>query len=283
MIVEAENTTKPHKWKSLEGALFSALQKLGLTPLKAIAHSSENDGAIGVIVMGEGIVVARTWPAEKYCAFDIQLWGAFNKMESVRNALAEVVGSSNRSLSSYRIVTGGMLGTKTWADDGKTIGPRFTQMRDCEEKSVSVGSDVSIDERTINIALEESLNLIHNKDIVLAVLCGNPKDPCKSLDILANNKNVRKVVALYACPSIENAPYLDHGLTRMFECEVETLNVLRDAVAKTERLSAFFLDASANIDFTKIAERMFRNPRNQRRLLMPHSLFVSSMMDETET
>ena len=65
----------------------------------------------------------------------------------MRNALAEVVGSS-RSLSSYRIVTGGMLGTKTWADDGKTIGPRFTQMRDCEEKSVSVGSDVSIDEST---------------------------------------------------------------------------------------------------------------------------------------
>lgn len=94
-IVEAENTTKPLEWKSLEGALFSALQKEGLMPLKAIAHSSENDGAIGVIVMDEGIVVARTWPVEKYCAFDIQLWGAFNKMESVRNALAEVVGSSD--------------------------------------------------------------------------------------------------------------------------------------------------------------------------------------------
>jgi hypothetical protein len=61
------------------------------------------------------------------------------------------------------------------------------------------------------------------------------------------------------------------------------LNVLREAVAKTERLSAFFLDASANIDFTKIMERMFRNPRNQKRLLMPHSLFGATMMDETET
>ena len=204
-------------------------------------------------------------------------------MESVRNALAEVVGSSNRSLSSYRIVTGGMLGTKTWADDRNTIGPRFTQMRDCEEKSVSVGSDVSIDESTSTIALEESLNLIHNKDVVVAVLCGNRKDPCKSLDVLAKNKNVREVVALYACPSIENAPYLDHGLTRTFQCEVETLNLLRDMVAKTERLSAFVLDASANIDFAKIAERMFRNPRNQKRLLMPQSLFVSTLMDETET
>ena len=283
MIVEAENTTEPLEWKSLAGALLSTLQKEGLTPLTAIAHPSENDGVIGVIVMGEGIVVARTWPAEKYCAFDIQLWGAFNKMESVRYALAKVVGSSRRSLSSYRIVTGGMLGTKTWADDRRTVGPRFTQMRDCEEKSVSVGADVSIDESTITIALEESLNLIHNKNIVGAVLCGNHKDPCKSLDILAKNKNVRQVVALYACPSLENAPYLDYGLTRMFKCEMETLNLLRDTVAKTERLSVFVLDASANIEFAKIAERMFRNPRNQKRLLMPHSLFVATMMDETET
>jgi hypothetical protein len=61
------------------------------------------------------------------------------------------------------------------------------------------------------------------------------------------------------------------------------LNILRDTAAKTERLSAFVLDASANIDFAKIAERMFRNPRNQKRLLMPHSLFIATMLDETET
>jgi spermidine synthase/S-adenosylmethionine/arginine decarboxylase-like enzyme len=283
MIVEAENTTAPLEWKSLEGALSSALQNEGFTPLRTFWHPSESGGVIAVIVMGEGIVVARTWPEETYCAFDIQLWGAFNKMDDVRNALAKAVGSSSGSLSSYRIVTGGMRGTKTREEDQKTIGPRITQTRDCDEKTVGVGADVSIDESTVDVALEESLNLMHNKDIVVAVLCGNRKDTCKSLNVLAKDKNVREVVALYSCPGIDSAPYLDHGLTRMFECEVETLTILLDAVAKTDQLSVFVLDASANVDFAKVVERMFRNPRNQKRLLMPHSLFIAPMFDETET
>jgi hypothetical protein len=53
--------------------------------------------------MREGVVVARTWPKEKYCAFDIHLWGRFNTMDGVKKALAEAVGSPKGSVSSNGI------------------------------------------------------------------------------------------------------------------------------------------------------------------------------------
>ena len=283
MILEAENASGSLKGKKLESALQSALEKEGLRTVSTISQPAPlAKGEVIVIVMREGFVAARTWPKEKYCAFDIYLWGRFNTMDNVKKALADAVGSKKESLSSFRIVVGGMRGTDTWAEDKKLIGPRIVQHRNCEEKTEVKTTVESIDQRMIDTVMDESLNMVLSKDIVAAVFCGVKDEPCNSLDVLSKNKNVREVIVIWTCPGIEKAPFLDDSLTPMFMCEMETAKMLRNSAAKNGKFGAVVVDPSANIGMVQILERLMRNERNRRRLFMTHVAFFVPMVDMSE-
>ncbi|OEU17232.1 S-adenosyl-L-methionine-dependent methyltransferase, partial [Fragilariopsis cylindrus CCMP1102] len=46
---------------------------------------------VGVVAMKEGFISARIYPADKYVAFDINLWGSSSKIKILRKALAKAV------------------------------------------------------------------------------------------------------------------------------------------------------------------------------------------------
>ena len=108
MVAEVENTTVPLKpFNSLVSKLVQVLKNEGMNPIDTKAPDNE-DAVSTVIAMREGHVTIRVWPEQKYCALDIHLWSSFNKMEQLRDSLVKALGSDHSSLSSYRIVTGGM-------------------------------------------------------------------------------------------------------------------------------------------------------------------------------
>ena len=90
---------------------------------------------IVVTLLQEGYVVTRVYPEHDYVGFDFQLWSSFEKQNAGKRALIEAMGSDfeGPSSSSYRVVTGGMFGIKTWKDDEKNRGPKLKGCDELEE------------------------------------------------------------------------------------------------------------------------------------------------------
>ncbi len=129
--------------------------------------------------------MACTWPENKYCAFDIDLWGSFHKVEAVKKSLLAAVGSSLQSSSSFRAVTTGMCGIKTFKDDYKSRGPQFTQ--ECDEPEED---NEELSPTIADVLLEESINsLLLDNELAVAVFCG-PDMPCFSTEVVAKHGSV---------------------------------------------------------------------------------------------
>ena len=83
-------------------------------------RSQDNESFTLVVLVSQGYVVARFFSLLQYCAFDIKLWGAsVSKLDHVKSELIEVVQSKNPS--SYRMITGGMLGVPN--KEAESLGP----------------------------------------------------------------------------------------------------------------------------------------------------------------
>jgi hypothetical protein len=220
VIVEAENTTVD--LLSIKGKIQAAVKKAGFTPVTVPSF----DNGVVLLFMKEGYVAARVYPEEKYCGFDIQLWGSFHRIRDLRAALVDVVGST--SVSSYRIVVGGMYGSSTWKQDQKIIGPKNVQTRNCVEPKTKASSSKTED--IMKIAIQQSINVIQKTGLITLVVCGvKDKGDCFSADLLREQQKVNIVIPLWTCPGIENDD--DEAI---YNCEKEVAAEIGAALAPSQ-------------------------------------------------
>ncbi|KAL7494018.1 hypothetical protein ACHAWT_002852 [Skeletonema menzelii] len=207
MIVEAENVSNMESILELEGPL----KQLGYNIISSSSQSSEESGGMKhVIVLKEGYLLMESWPGAKYCKIDIHLWGGFHKQESIRSKILDMLGSKDGDWQSYRIVTGGVRGCHTRADDLKSTGPDLSKIGVCDEvregSSKSVVLDTSSDDDAvmapiIEAGLDEIIPSIigpaKGKNVV--VICGPKGSPCRAKANL-EKKWYDSVTTLYSCP-----------------------------------------------------------------------------------
>mmetsp|Transcript_33019 Transcript_33019/g.76081 ORF Transcript_33019/g.76081 Transcript_33019/m.76081 type:complete len:672 (-) Transcript_33019:102-2117(-) len=282
LILEAENASLFGKegWSTDLHTIFESLQKTGVTPTSTISHSFGAGQALGIIFMHEGVVTVRTWPKENYYAFDVQLWGAFDKLGSIKASLAKVVGSSTESLSSYRVITGGMPGTETMEEDRKKTGPKNVNFRECDEPNLKDGV---FSRDTLESVIEESLQMIQDDSGVVAVLCGNIDEFCFSNDVLSKKTTSFTTLSLWDCsPGLEMKNDDEHFEEMMSACEAELLNQLSDIVSKKSKIAAFVLDDSASHNTGILANRIWRNPRNKQALLANRFTFIAHSVNQSK-
>mmetsp|Transcript_32049 Transcript_32049/g.73726 ORF Transcript_32049/g.73726 Transcript_32049/m.73726 type:complete len:1237 (-) Transcript_32049:124-3834(-) len=282
LIIEAEKTTETIELDTIS----IALKEIGLTPLSTISRSPGDDKGLGLIFLKEGVVTVRTWSEEKYCAFDVQLWSMFDKIESVKTSLSKIAGSHNDHVSSYRIITAGIQGTETQIDDNEKMGPTGKSSRQCDEPK---DEDINIDDQVIESVIEGSLDMIQEKSGLVVVLCGNSNEPCLSNNVLKKKDSIT-TLSLWTCPSIlsaesesseEEEDEFAEKLS-MFSCEMELLDKIRDAVSKDGKLLAFVLDSSAKVDVGILADRIWKSPRNKSLLLADQFTFIAPSTDQLE-
>jgi len=247
MIVEAEDATGASMpAEKMEETLRKAITRSGASPLSSIAQPSEHGGAVVIISMKQGYVVAHSWPEHNYVGLEIHLWSQFVQLETIKSSLLEAVGSTTGPWSTYRIVAGGMLGTDNWKEEQATIGPRPIESRNCDPINSS-----GPDKTTIGIVMEEGLSLIEKKeDTTVLVLCGdNTKDSCKSLDAF-KNKGIKNLVAVWSCPEAEmegsNGLEMKNGVDSIVLCgSVDSTEWLVDIVKKYGMIGFIAVDPDA--------------------------------------
>ena len=272
MIAEVENTTVPLvPISSLESIFTDVLVAEGLHPLPSVASANET---VVVIPMLEGYIMARVWPKFRYCALDIHLWGMFNGLHNLRDALVDALGSTKDSLSSYKIVVGGMHGSNSWEEDAKTIGPVLEQRRNCDPLEYS---EVGIEDESIHeVVLTETLGLVKSKTVA-AVLCGVSQNDCEALAL--STKKFKDVYFIPTCPDIvEGSEYDEDIASRMIECEKTTTNALKEAIeAEGQSIDAFIIDVSVPLPMVKIATSMWTSPRMRNTFMSMEMVFLALM------
>eukprot|EP00970_Alexandrium_tamarense_P016582 scaffold6887_cov188-Alexandrium_tamarense.AAC.3 len=211
MVVEAENVSMKglKEGEKVAKALEKPLTKLGYEVLStAVKASDESGGASLAIAMKEGYVLAETWPEAKYVKLDIHLWGAFENQEAIRTEVLKTLGSKPGDWSSFRIVTGGMRGVDTRANDLKTVGPNLAEIGQCEEvkegSSKSITLNASLEDEAalgpvIDAGLEDIIPLMVGKENVKAVVfCGVKGQPCRAKDNL-EKQGYTQLTTLWSC------------------------------------------------------------------------------------
>ena len=253
-IMEAENASRLSKLElpmSEDGTLFKALQEAGVTPRTVLSTTAGGGKTLATFFMLEGVVVARTWPDEDYCAFDIQLWSAFDKLDTIIASLTKAVGSEESALSSYRIITSGIQDAGMETTERENIGPpKILSHRNCD---APVLKEDGFDNTDVEVSLiEESLSMIQETSGLVAVVCGAER-ACASYNVVSEKESYT-AISLATCPSIEGIePNKEAFIEVMFACEIEVLDKLRLAVASEGKLDAFIVDKNVSENMRKFA------------------------------
>ncbi len=272
MIVEAENVAIDVKdAKSVADALEKPLTDLGYEVISTTSRSSLNGGISLAIAMEEGYILLESWPDAKYCKLDIHLWGAFEKQDEIRSELLKTLGTVPGDWQSYRIVTGGMRGTSTRANDLKTVGPDLKSIGQCEE--VKEGSAKAIphnssykDEPALGPIIEAGLNeitsiMIDTENINAVVFCGDQGSDCRAKNII-EKKGYTNLITLWSCAladekEMDSSPY-HRGLalqkwrkamttsdTELTLCGKKADVALKEISAKLQGINLVVVDALA--------------------------------------
>ena len=282
MIVEAENANEGlDNVERVSSLIVKALEKVLQRQNEAtevnVMNKVTDTGYIIVAKFAEGYVTARIWPDKNYCAFDIHLWSSFEKHQDLKNALLGAVDSRN-GFSSYRVVAGGMFGSKQWKIDAINKGPRFTS--DCNEEIDPLG-ETSLGTNGKYAILEESVQFIQETDAPIAVICGSINMPCPILQNLENIDKLPRIVPFYSCSSIENKEYTQDFPRVMFDCEQEVIKKMTNAVGDS-MFSAFVFDESISYTFAQVLHRVLKNRRRRKGLVMPNATIIALIDTQAE-
>lgn len=293
VIIEAEDIVVFLE-SGVESIISNALKEAGLTELstKKIAPEESKTYAL-VFILQEGYIVARVWPEHKYIAFDLQLWSRFEKQDDAKAHIIKALGRNNSSnnnhkyVSSYRIVTGGMFGSKAWKEDKEKLGPPLHRSKLCadiESDNENEPRDNAVTQDDADIVIGESISLIQANDaaVVAVAICGKSSEPCRVLDVLT--KIGVPAMPVWTCPSIRS-DVENIDLVRMYGCEMETLQKLREIATMNgkDKIGGIVFDQDVPLGMGQILHKIFSNANQRNELLGTNYAIIETSLNPNES
>ena len=281
MILEAENVSaKLDSSSKLESLLRPALEEEGLSVVSTTVSDHES-GAVLVVVLQQGYVVARFWSEHKYCALDIHMWSSFEKHDNIKNSLVAALGGESRFASSFRIVAGGMFGLSTGQEDYQARGPKYTQ--DCSDTPELMHDEPMASTRVDDI-VSKLLGVPTWENVVATVLCGPQDQACHSIQVLSQIPSIRKVVPLYTCPSIDNlVEGQENSGNLKYACEAKLLEQLEESTEAGDKISIVVVDQSTTFAMAQVVNRITQRSTNLQNFFTHKIQVVAPIVDPTET
>jgi len=278
MILNAEQASAARgSVGSIESSIKQLLEQEGLSFLSSSVQKNKNDQSVVTVLMKEGFIIARIWEQLEYFAFDIHLWGAFEKLKSIKFSLLETVGS--KEWSSYRVVVGGMIGSHTWESDKPKVGPKIVNSRDCDSSVKDETPDI---ERINIIALEKSTSIVNSANAILVLCHEKDAQTCHSLEALKGKDENLKVIALYACPSenLATSSIISIDKEGIYLCGGRYEEALYSAVGLKGKISTLYIDESASSVMIKRVLDIMCRKKHQDSLLVSSLLFIAPQLKD---
>ena len=283
MIIEAEDIVISLEHSSSVASILSgALEKVGFDEVSTREFPSDpKDFSSGsdytlVHVMSEGYVVARISPKHKYAALDLMLWGRFDRQETAKSHIVDAfeIGDNRKKtnlVSSYRIVTGGMIGASSWDEDRGKLGPPPERLNPCApEQNSPEPKDGAVAQEDIDVVLDESLALIRDIDAeaLVVVVCGERSlsPSCNAKNIIGKDQGF-EVATIVTCPNLsdDNDP-IDSSL--LYACEMDTLETLREVVeAENKSIGGIVIDQGVPHAMGQVLNKIFSDVFERNELL----------------
>lgn len=308
-IVNAENTTLTTTIKGTMD-IYNIMQLMKDALMKVegftfVDGSNDDDDHVGgdifkdqglcLLVFPEGYIAGRIFGGtdsstgetkstvereRAYVGFDIHLWTMTYRIDEVKSALVDAVGS--KDVSSYRIVAGGMHGnSEYWSsqDDSKYIGRPIPAQEQEESKNddAKSGSRLTLDNDVASaIAIEETIQLTMSDEVTAVVVCGEESDSesCISLTVLESHEHVKNVIPIYECAHSDVASN-NKGLIEIFyDCEANIVEELTERL-QSDKLQMLVLDGTASHRMHQIFNSIFDTYETREQLLHSHSIAVT--------
>jgi hypothetical protein len=275
VILEAENLTAPLESKAAVNEMISAsIKEFGLTEASI---SSASDSSASFFVMKEGYIAARVIAEKKYIAFDVLLWDSLDLIDSLNEALVKAVGgNSEDSTTSFRFVTGGMLGSDSCQKDVLTQVAGETEALLCQEADTSVAftdADSDYDSTMSSILSDLLTSLMPRPDgsQIIGILCGDETKVCPSLETAKKlDTESLKIVPIYACKSFEE----------MHLCEMELSEKMLGIVKQYKKLDALVMDTTLPFTMGQIIESIFNDPITHSKIMKRTHLVLTPVVEE---
>ncbi len=250
----------------------------GLSVISSIMN--ENQSSV-LVMLNEGFVFARLWKDMKYFAFDIHLWGRFDKNDAIKFALVDVLGSDD--WSAYRIVVGGMIGSKTWDYDKTLVGPKIVNNRDCEPTNQDDITNINEINDILMVQIDKKLN---NAATTL-VLCGDHSaNTCHTVEALKKEKKDADTVAFYTCPSTETSEtqiVSSVGKISEFLSCGGIEKAFYAALSETSsKIGTVYIDESATPETVQETFEIIGRTSHKRNLLESSILFIAPQLYEVD-
>lgn len=296
MVVEIENATIPLlPLDGLDQMFSDILENHGLNPQPVV---SPMDGTTIVVPMQEGYILARMWPEQRYCAMDIHYWGAFDKMESVRDSIVQALGGEQ--FSTYRLALGEMQGTPTREDSDDDILPPLRHLeRDCgsgdsaNQLALVAGSEMKPDKELYNDVLGYALTLVPEGPAFGIVVCGEKGKKCPSLDMARKHHQIYEFIFVRTCSDLTESghkrslldPDYDGDISaRMLKCEEELKERLRTIYPRyNRRIGAVIIDPTADVSMVKILSSIFMTKAGRGEFLSTAYVCIALLTEHKET
>eukprot|EP00934_Nitzschia_sp_Nitz4_P001216 Nitzschia sp. Nitz4//scaffold98_size77359//36815//46705//NITZ4_005549-RA/size77359-processed-gene-0.17-mRNA-1//1//CDS//3329560760//1216//frame0 len=264
LVVEAEMTSVATQ-EELHQVVLAAIAKNDFTPV----GEPISDKNVFIVPLQEGFVSAR-FQGSEYCAINIWVWGKHKYQAALRDSLVEAM--SSQTVSSFRVVVGGMFGSSTWQQDQKEIGPVRAQNRNCEPEDCRA-TDLSADRPpTRSVVVQQALTGLLN-DVrypFILVACGLPGAECPVLDGLTGIDH-GTFVPIYTCPSLESSD----DMATMYECEKETTEKLLSAMSNGKAISLFLIDENVPQSMGRILQTIINFPHHEDQWFDDHFAIVA--------
>ena len=261
MVLETEHVTadlsSPEK---LEEIILRTLKENDLHVLDTV--KSDSPGISITVIFREGYVIARPWHQHQYVAYDVHLWGSFEKLEALKSSLIYAVGSQPSSSSSYRVVAGGMFGADTWVNDTLSLGPRFIEecKPNLDPESSSKMDDTLVSDLVASIASRWLLP----PGSLGVVICGLQFEQCDSAGAF-ENAYVEDSTTLYSCESLVGDTDAESRAEHMYSCEQELIQNLKSIVGQSPdgKIGALVVDPTASYEMLQVINRIASRLKNE--------------------
>jgi hypothetical protein len=272
LIIEAQSLNLTESFIDFKDVIKRIATQFKLSEINKSAPMHFNQTHF-LTLFQEGYIILRAFPESEYVGFDVMMWDTLENVDEIKQALVLAVGGDPAlSTSSFRIVSGGMMGLKDGVCQKQELASIAQNSSMCitNEAYTPLTVEASVDIAVVKSFSSTIISNIADGTCLIVIICGNKDKECRSLTTVENflQKNDQvTIVPLFFCDSL------------ISDCQSTMLEQL-SAASKDKRIDGIIVDALAARQTTQMLHKILADTVHYEALMESNHLVLSPIPDD---